>query len=76
MGGTQALVGQGPWSLVELADALGMSYDTVCRDVRRGILPARQAPVHSGARYVVQADDLARAGRPAYRSLLPPSVAV
>lgn len=76
MPGAKPLVGQGPWSLVEVADALGMSYDTVCRDVRRGVLPARRAPLHSVGRFVVEPEDLERAVRVAYRLLAPPSVAV
>lgn len=76
MSGAQPLVGQGPWSLVEVADALGMSYDTVCRDVRRGVLPARRAPLHSVGRFVVGSEELERAAREAYRRLAPPSVAV
>jgi hypothetical protein len=68
MGAAEGLAGTGPWSLVEVADALGLSYDTVCRDVRRGLLPARRAAVRHGARYLVQRDDLARAGRAVYRT--------
>jgi len=67
------LPGTGPWSLVEVADTLGMSYDTVCRDVRRGILPARPATQRPGPRYVVYAEDLGRAGRGAYRTLAAPA---
>ncbi len=66
MGGGR-LGGGGPWTLVELADALGLSYDTVCRDVRRGILPARRSPSRAGSRYEVTAEDLSRAGRVVYR---------
>lgn len=67
MGSGVRLGGNGPWSLVELADALALSYDTVCRDVRRGILPAHPAPLHAGARYHVTLEDLARASRSVYR---------
>jgi hypothetical protein len=75
--GTGGLGGTGPWTLTEVADAVGLSYDTVCRDVRRGVLPARRRPhAGGGARYLVTAEDLARAGRAAYRAacaLAPPA---
>ena len=67
MPGGARLVGGGPWTLVEVADALGISYDTVCRDVRRGVLSARRAPAHAGSRYQVTLEDLGRGGRAVYR---------
>lgn len=67
MGSGARLVGSGPWSLVEVADALGLSYDTVCRDVRRGALPAQASSPRTGSRYQVGLEDLARAGRALYR---------
>ncbi len=62
------LEGAGPWSLVDIADAAGISYDMVYRDIRQGILPAsrlRRGPGHS--RYAVSADGLRRSARPCYR---------
>jgi hypothetical protein len=67
MGSGVRLGGLGPWTLIEVADALGLSYDTVCRDVRRGVLPAHRAPVHAGSRYQVTLEELGRGGRSAYR---------
>lgn len=66
-GGGGRLGGTGPWNLVDLADGLGLSYDTVCRDVRRGVLPARPVAHPRQGRYEVALDDLERAGRSVYR---------
>jgi hypothetical protein len=71
---TQPLSGQGPWTLVQVADALGMSYDTVCRDVRRGLLPARPASRRGVGRYEVLAEDLRRSPLARYRQLVPPGL--
>jgi len=65
----QSLVGPGPWSLVDVADALGMSYDTVCRDVRHGLLPARRVAHAQTGRYEVTREDLLRSTLPRYQSL-------
>lgn len=62
------LEGIGPWGLVDVADAAGVSYDMVYRDIRQGILPAlrlRRGPGHS--RYAVSADGLRHSARPCYR---------
>ena len=55
-----------------MADAAGVSYDMVYRDIRQGILPAlrlRRGPGHS--RYAVSADGLRRSARPCYRHAAP-----
>ena len=61
------LTGSGPWSLVDVADAAGVSYDMVYRDIRQGFLPA--APSRNGGRtrYAVSVDGLGRSARPCYR---------
>jgi hypothetical protein len=62
------LEGPGPWSLVDVADAAGVSYDMVYRDIRQGILPAlrlRRGPGHS--RYAVSSEGLRKSARPCYR---------
>jgi hypothetical protein len=62
------LEGAGPWSLVEVADAAGVRYDTVYRDIRTGILAARRLARGGGrVRYVVTAEGLRRSARPCYR---------
>lgn len=63
------LHGPGPWSLVDVADALGMSYDTVCRDVRHGLLPARRVSHAHAGRYEVSREDLLRSPLPRYHAL-------
>ncbi len=63
------LTGRGPWSLVDVADALGMSYDTVCRDVRHGLLPARRTSHVQVGRYEVTREDLLRSPLPRYQAL-------
>lgn len=65
------LAGSGPWSLVDVADAAGVSYDMVYRDIRQGILPVH-AQRRGGARprYSVSADDLRRSARACYRHSL------
>jgi len=63
------LAGAGPWSLVEVADALGMSYDTVCRDVRHGLLPARRMAHAKIGRYQVTREDLLRSPLARYQAL-------
>lgn len=66
--GIRPLPGLGPWTLVEVADAVGVSYDAVYHDVRHGILTARtQAGIADRARYVVTITDLRRSARPCYR---------
>lgn len=61
------LVGAGPWSLVEVADAAGVSYDLVYRDIRQGILPTLVARRGGRPRYTVSADNLRHSARPCYR---------
>lgn len=69
------LVGAGPWSLVDVADAAGVSYDMVYRDIRQGILSARSNRRRGGRpRYAVAADDLRHSARPCYRHAAPASV--
>lgn len=70
IGGTLSLSGKGPWTLVEIADALSCSYDTVYRDIRRGNLTAVVGSHREGrAHYLVTLVDLAQSLRPAYRQL-------
>lgn len=62
------LEGAGPWSLVEVADAAGVRYDTVYRDIRTGILAARRLAWGGGRiRYLVTAEGLRHSARPCYR---------
>jgi hypothetical protein len=62
------LVGSGPWSLVDVADAAGVSYDMVYRDIRQGILPVHAQRRGGGRpRYSVSAEDLRRSARACYR---------
>lgn len=62
------LEGTGPWNLVDVADAAGVSYDMVYRDIRQGILPALSVRKGPGrARYTVTAEGLRRSARPCYR---------
>lgn len=62
------LVGPGPWSLVDVADAAGVSYDMVYRDIRQGILPVHAHRQGGGRpRYSVSAEDLRRSARACYR---------
>jgi len=63
------LEGSGPWSLVDVADAAGVSYDMVYRDVRQGVLPVSAPKARTGGRphYLVSLDGLRRSARPAYR---------
>jgi hypothetical protein len=60
------LEGQGPWSLVEVADAAGVPYETVYRDVRAGRLSCQRVD----HQYRVAAVDLGRAARGEYRRLV------
>jgi hypothetical protein len=66
------LAGSGPWSLIEVADATGLPYETVYRDARLGRLPCTAVTVGRATRYAVTRDALARGVRPAYRRALPP----
>ncbi len=65
------LEGSGPWSLVDVADASGVSYDMVYRDIRQGILPALRLRRGPGQRYAVSLEDLRRSARPCYRHAAP-----
>lgn len=65
-----ALKGPGPWTLVEVADAAGVSYDAVYRDVQRNILTARLVRRGAGRlRYVVTIVSLRRSARACYRHI-------
>jgi hypothetical protein len=69
------LEGSGPWSLVDVADAAGVSYDMVYRDIRQGILPALRVRRGPGrARYTVTAEGLRRSARPCYRHAAPAEI--
>ena len=64
------LVGAGPWSLVDVADAAGVSYDLVYRDIRQGILPTQVNRRGGRPRYAVTAEQLRHSARPCYRHAL------
>lgn len=66
--GIRPLQGPGPWTLVEVADAAGVSYDAVYRDVRRGILTALRVRRGEGrGHYLVSIVNLRHSARPCYR---------
>ena len=65
---TKPLEGMGPWTLVEVADAVGKSYDVVYRDAQRGILATQDGRLRGGrARYLVTITALRQSARPCYR---------
>lgn len=65
---TRPLEGMGPWTLVEVADAIGQSYDLVYRDAQRGVLATQDGrPRGSRARYLVTITALRQSARPCYR---------
>lgn len=65
------LVGHGPWTLVDVADAAGVSYDRVYRDVRNGVLGGGKKPKHPGrSLHLVTTSDLRSSGRSCYRHLV------
>lgn len=70
------LVGAGPWSLVDVADAAGVSYDLVYRDIRQGILPTQMNRRGGRPRYAVTAEQLRKSARPCYRHSVPAQAAM
>lgn len=69
------LSGPGPWSLTEVADATGLRYEAVYRDVRQGRLSVRETPQGRARRYTVGMEDLAHAARSVYRHACPGATA-
>jgi len=66
---TRPLRGPGPWTLVDVANAAGRSYDMVYRDAHQGVLPTLhpQGPGHQWD--LVSLADLGHSVRPCYRRL-------
>ena len=68
--GTRPLEGMGPWTLVEVADAFGTSYDSVYLDARCGTLATQDGRrLGTGVRYLVSIEALRNSPRPCYRRI-------